>query len=227
MSSTPLDAGVLLTSDYVLTYLREMPEMYPDIDDDKYEIFEKDVAAALKPEEFARDIKEALAADDYVWERVCDAVDDVVRDHLNAIIKDYDFDALRDLPNYDDVKVNSNGTNVNIQFHELDEASMKCLGFRRINDRWVYSQTVQISKYPNKKDRYPLEVSFNVSMPDDGELNIMVLDEDFCQPYDYQYMESHGTVNNYTKQTRAFVEEQMERLQNAGVLSGHNPGDYV
>ena len=117
-----------------------------------------------------------------------------------------------------DVEVNEHGVNIKIQFHELDEQTMIDAGFKKnYKGNWYYI------KYRRYKS---LELSFNVLYDETG-LNIMCLDEAFCQPYDYQYMESMGNSSEYTEFARKFTESQVEKLQDLGILSGHVPGEYI
>jgi hypothetical protein len=54
-----------------------------------------------------------------------------------------------------------------------------------------------------------------------------VLDEDFGQPYDYQYMLKKNPNFEPYLIIKEQVEEYMKYLQDNGVLSGHEYGDYI
>lgn len=122
----------------------------------------------------------------------------------------------------DEVKVNSHGTNVAIKAHILSDDEMYAIGFTDRNpSKWYYCRMV-----PGLgKD---IEISFIVIIPKDGyDIEIMTLDEAYMQPYDYQYiLERHPSLECALR-VRDFVEKQMEYLQNAGVLSGHQYGEYI
>jgi len=121
---------------------------------------------------------------------------------------------------------NSHGTNVLIKAQTLPYEEMRKIGFTDYaKDRWYYCRLV---KFPNNKKYRNFEISFNVTIPKDGsEMYIDVLDEDFCQPYDYQMMLRDSPLFEPCLIVRDFVEEQMEHLQNSGVFSGHVKGEYI
>ena len=121
----------------------------------------------------------------------------------------------------DNIETNERGTNLAIQHHILDEDTMNSLGFRKHDDGvWSFSKTHIIHKnlYLNLWIRL---------IPEKNLTFIDILDDEFCQPYDYQSMLAKGTNNKYAIGAFEWVETQMEYLQDAGVLSGHNKGDYI
>ena len=72
------------------------------------------------------------------------------------------------------------------------------------------------------------EVSFNVTIPKDGsDIEIDVLDDDYCQAYDYQRMLDSNQTFEPALIVKQQVEEWMEYLQENGVLSGHVKGEYI
>lgn len=115
------------------------------------------------------------------------------------------------------IKTNNNGTNIKIKAHILSDKEMKEIGFTDFaKDRWYYCKDLG-------KD-----ISFNVTIPKDGgDIEIITLDENFCQPYDYQIILDHSPTHKLASMIRDKVEEQMDYLQSAGVLSGHNRGEYI
>ena len=123
------------------------------------------------------------------------------------------------------VKLNKNGVNKKIIAHILPEEEMKRIGFTDYcKDRWYFNRFI---KFPNERC-YRNKISFNVTIPKDGsDIEIDVLDENFCQPYDYQYMLN----KNPNLKTCLIVKEQVEKwmkyLQDNGVLSGHKYGEYI
>ena len=56
---------------------------------------------------------------------------------------------------------------------------------------------------------------------------IDVLDEDFLQPYDYQEILRRDPHHKLALNVLHQVENWMEELQTAGVLSGHKRGEYI
>ena len=72
------------------------------------------------------------------------------------------------------------------------------------------------------------DISFSVSIPKDGtDIRIDVLDEDFCQPYDYQKMLENDSKFEPCVIVKEQVEEWMTYLQDKGVLYGHVYGEYI
>lgn len=121
-----------------------------------------------------------------------------------------------------EIIVNSHSTNTEIKAHILSDEDMRLIGFTDLNpSKWYYFRIV-----PNLGNG--IEISFNVTIPKDGsDIEIITLDEDFLQPYDYQYILSRNPNFEYAVKVHDFVEKQMAYLQNAGVLSGHRYGEYI
>lgn len=119
------------------------------------------------------------------------------------------------------VKVNKHGTNIAIQHHILPDEEMKKYHFKKNEDGvWSFVKTHTIHK--------TLDLCLWIRLiPETGITIIDILDDDFCQPYDYQGMLAKGTDNKYAIGAYEWVEMQMEYLQEAGILSGHNRGDYI
>lgn len=114
-------------------------------------------------------------------------------------------------------EVDEHGLNRAITVHALDDASMRAAGFTDTRgNTWYYSR--------NLGD----DISFNVSVEKDGSSwRIDILDEMFCQPYDYQSILRHCPTHPIAHRTYEAVEREMERLGKLGIVSGHIPGDYI
>ena len=75
--------------------------------------------------------------------------------------------------NYD-VPLNNRGLNANLRAKPVPDQTMLDNGFRWVNDeRWCYYEDLGYN------------VSLNITVSTEG-LSIDVLDDNFCQPYDYQ-----------------------------------------
>lgn len=133
------------------------------------------------------------------------------------------------------VEVNSHGVNKLIKYHILSNERMKKIGFHKNyyegTDHeepapyWYFMRSI---KFPKEERWDDVEISFNVHIPKDGsDLDILVLDEDWCQPYDYQYILSKNPENECAKIVKEEVEKWMKYLQDNGVLSGHVYGEYI
>lgn len=118
------------------------------------------------------------------------------------------------------VKVNKNGVNAKIKSHILSDERMKNNGFRKFNDEcWSYYKILDA-----KND---ISFSIDINMNDESDLRIDILDEEFGQPYDYQYMLERNPNFKIALDIRDKVEIYMDRLEDAGILTGHVRGEYI
>ena len=115
------------------------------------------------------------------------------------------------------MNLNSNGTNAAIKAHILSDEKMREIGFTdHMPKNWYYCKTIA------------RDITFNITIPKDGsDIEIITLDENFCQPYDYQYMLKNNPHFQFALQVKERVEQIMSYLQSVGVLSGHEYGDYI
>ena len=67
----------------------------------------------------------------------------------------------------------------------------------------------------------------DIMYSNNDNIKIITLDENFCQPYDYQYMLKNNPHFQFALQVKERVEQIMSYLQSVGVLSGHEYGDYI
>ena len=83
-----------------------------------------------------------------------------------------------------EIKLNSHCVNAKIQGHILSDDKMKEIGFTEYRKGYLYfCRGIQ---FPKEKRYRGIDISFSVTIPRDGsDIRIDVLDEDFCQPYDY------------------------------------------
>ena len=125
--------------------------------------------------------------------------------------------------NYD-VPVNSRMQNANIKGHILDKEQMEALGFlyNENSMAWIYSKTLY------NEDYFFCKIT-------DNDIEIMILDDNFCQPYDYQNM-LHGVDHEREKNTNWYkyamkvhnkVQEIMAKLVEGGVISGYERNDFI
>lgn len=133
------------------------------------------------------------------------------------------------------VEVNSSGVNKLIKYNILSDEEMERIGFHKnyyegtdheqYSPCWWFSRSI---KFPKEKRWKSVEIGFDVKIPKDGsDINIMILDMDFCQPYDYQYILKRSPQNECANIVKEQVEEWMKYLQDEGVLSGHVYGEYI
>lgn len=119
-----------------------------------------------------------------------------------------------------DVPLNEKNQNKNIEAVILPDKEMRDLGFTDwAKDSWYFTDRVG----PKEAD-----ISFNVSIKKDtGEIDIDVLDEDFCQPYDYQYGLVMGMRGKFALAVHRDVQKLMKKLMDGGVIKGYVIGDYI
>lgn len=117
------------------------------------------------------------------------------------------------------VKINEHGNNAAIKVHILDDATMKLNGFRRFisgEDNWWYFC-----------NRVYKDITFNMMIYDSGDWAIDILDEWFCQPYDYQAMYESGNYRPVVLTVMKNVNEIMDSFVHKGIISGWKVGDYI
>lgn len=127
------------------------------------------------------------------------------------------------------VELNSHGVNAKIKAHIFDDAKMREFGFTDYaKDRWYFCRGINFKGVKKKRDLNNIDISFSVTIPKDGsDIWIDILDEDFCQPYDYQYILKKHPEHKIANIVKEQVEYWMEKLQEEGVLEGHVRGEYI
>lgn len=116
------------------------------------------------------------------------------------------------------MELTKNGNNAEITINLLSDAEMRKIGFTDcVKDTWYYCKDLLN------------EISFNVTVKknDPTDFRIDVLDEDFCQPYDYQYLLDKNPNFEFAKKIFVLVESEMARLAALGIVSGHRYGEYI
>lgn len=112
--------------------------------------------------------------------------------------------------NYD-VPLNSRGNNANLRGNVLDDQTMTANGF--YYKRWVRVEGLGYG------------VSLNITVSKEL-LGIIVLDDDFCQPYDYQAILRKNPDNAVALEVHSKVQATMKRLSANGIIEGWVVGDY-
>lgn len=127
--------------------------------------------------------------------------------------------AKTEKPYSEEVELNSNGVNAKIKAVILSDKEMKEIGFTNRNEPYWFFDRLIMPKH---------DISFSVTIPKDGsDIRIDVLDEEFCQPYDYQAMLNRNPNHKLALEVRENVEYWMEYLQSRGVLKGHTKYAYI
>lgn len=137
--------------------------------------------------------------------------------------------------NNEQIELNSNSVNKAIKYNILSDEEMKRIGFHKnyyddtdheqYSPYWYFIKSIQFPKNGKWTD---VEIDFNVKIPKDGsDINIMILDMELYQPYDYQYILSKNPDNECANIVKEQVEEWMKYLQDECVLSGHVYREYI
>lgn len=127
----------------------------------------------------------------------------------------------------EDVDCNGLGVNNKIKFH-FNKENLTNFGFRyakpclSIPASWYY-----MKMFSFKGAEFDFAVHWYLEPYKGAQLSIDLLDDDFCQPYDYQHILSKNPENICAHKVLEFVEKEMKKLQDAGILSGHVEGEYI
>jgi len=109
--------------------------------------------------------------------------------------------------------------NAALSMRPLDDMTMRELGFTDHREGyWYLCRSVS-------RDH---DMTMNVDIAKDGsDWQIDVLDERFCQPYDYQYLLSVNPTLDYANNVADECEKWFRKLSDWGLLSGWHEGMYV
>lgn len=116
------------------------------------------------------------------------------------------------------MELNRHGVNTCIKAHLLPDIEMRNAGFTDWREGYWYF-------YRDLGH----DISFNVTInkKDVEDLYIIVIDDEFGQPYDYQYYLQNNPDFEFAIKIKDEVEYLMEMLQGKGILSGHIKGEYI
>lgn len=119
----------------------------------------------------------------------------------------------------EDVAYTKHHNNAALSMHPLEDATMRKLGFTDLRKGyWYLCRSVS----PDS------DTTLNVRIAKDGhDWQIDVLDENFCQPYDYQYLLSVNPTSDYANNVADECEKWFRKLSEWGLLSGWHEGMYV
>ena len=121
----------------------------------------------------------------------------------------------------ENVELNSHGVNAKIKAHIFDDAKMREFGFTDYaKDRWYFCRGINFKDVKKKRGLNDIDISFSVTIPKDGsDIQIDVLDEWFCQPYDYQYIlekDPGHKIANIVKKTGGVLDGKVAGRRRVG-----------
>ena len=122
------------------------------------------------------------------------------------------------------VKINEHGNNAAIKVHILDDETMKLNGFKYFGG--VPTRPQDVPHWYFCKSVHE-DITFNMTIYSEDDWRIDILDEWFCQPYDYQSMYERGNYRPVVLTVMENVNEIMESFLHKGIISGWKVGDYV
>ena len=99
----------------------------------------------------------------------------------------------------------------------LSDKKMELLGFHfnKYNERWVLIKPLISS------------IDFYFTIESNNDFCIDIIDDDFGQPYDYQYYLSKNPNNNFALQVQKKVNKLMQIFLNEGLIYEYKIGDYI
>jgi hypothetical protein len=130
------------------------------------------------------------------------------------------------LERWENAKVNGLGTNEKIKFNP-DPELLEKFGFRHMDGfddippHWHWHKTMVTD--------ITLDVDWYDRPYKGAQLQIVMIDESFLQPYDYQALIRNMPLEFVRYPFIVFerVEMELKVLADAGIISGHEYGDYV
>lgn len=124
-----------------------------------------------------------------------------------------------------ELKLTKTRNNAAIKINVLPEEEMRKIGFTDFRENYWYLGRVV---YTSKLSKWST-ISFNLSVckTNPSDWRIDVLDDDFCQPYDYQYLIAKGSPTEVAIKVNERVEEIMAELAEKGIVEGHIKGEYI
>lgn len=103
-----------------------------------------------------------------------------------------------------------------MKIHILPDKEMKRAGFFEHENKWAYIKEVAS------------EVSFTFRIiKDTGNWQIDIIDDDFGQPYDYQYILQQAPDHAFANTVKENVEDLMMYMVEEGIISDYEVGDYI
>ena len=147
----------------------------------------------------------------------------IIHDGVLKFVPNSEIEPLKQLVTEKYPQVNKHRTNVLLQGHVKSASEMIEYGFKRIDYKGI--DVPYWSYYTNLIPKY--DIGFYLELYDDGSIRIDVLDDDFCQPYDYQKLLDSDPYYMFPRKVFWEVDKVMHRLQDDGFISEYHTGMYV
>lgn len=111
--------------------------------------------------------------------------------------------------------------NKNIKANILSDEEMRELGFNdRLEGHWFFSERVGPPR---------AKISFSIDIKKETrEVEVDILDENYVQPYDYQYFLALDDKKYETALTvHRDVQKLMKKFMEIGIIDGYVEGDFI
>lgn len=117
------------------------------------------------------------------------------------------------------VKLTRHCNNAALGVNILSDAEMRALGFTdHVPEKWYLCR--RVSEHG--------DITLNLTIAKNGsDWMLDVLDENFLQPYDYQWLLERDPNNTYARAVADECERQYRLLTEAGILTGWHEGMWV
>lgn len=117
------------------------------------------------------------------------------------------------------VKLTRHCNNAALGVNILPDAEMRALGFTdHVPEKWYLCRRVSERG----------DITLNLTIAKNGsDWMLDVLDENFLQPYDYQWLLERDPNNTYARAVADECERQYRLLTEAGILTGWHEGMWV
>lgn len=116
-----------------------------------------------------------------------------------------------------ETEVDENGQNKNLRFHIIDTHLMESVGFKHTYNFWILYDSVDE------------DITINIKITDNEVGTIDILDDNFCQPYDFQKM--IYDLGDNAPFTAIKVQHKLytilDSMKTFGILEGWEWGDYI
>lgn len=126
---------------------------------------------------------------------------------------------------WENAKANGLGTNEKLKFDHTDADKLRKFGFLMFGSIFDIPPHWHWHGFVTKS--VSLDINYYVKPYKGAQLQILTIDEDYCQPYDYQYLLKNNPHLDYALRVFERVEAHMKLLADAGIISGHEYGEYI
>lgn len=115
------------------------------------------------------------------------------------------------------VLLDENGLNANINCKILEPEVMEKFGFVKKERHWLFFKPLCVDIW----------MSITIYEDSDKRPEIDIIDDQICQPYDYQEILRQHPSARFATIVKTLVEIELSKLSDAGIVTGFVQGEYV